>query len=88
VALIIHTSSGRRDTSSVGESPSTSKILRIFPADRGIADRLLRISLKQTIMVDLMEKYESNGHFFFGPDEELDRVCNAPKKGAGVFYCI
>ena len=36
-------------------------------------------------MFDVMEEYESNGHFFFQPNEELDRVCNAPKKGAGVF---
>lgn len=36
-------------------------------------------------MIDLMEKYESNGHFFFDSNKELDRVCNAPKKGVGVF---
>jgi len=35
--------------------------------------------------MDPMEKFESNGHFFFGPNDELDRVCNAPKKGVGVF---
>ena len=32
-----------------------------------------------------IEKYKSNGHFFFMTKNELSVVCNAPKKGLGVF---
>lgn len=32
-----------------------------------------------------LEKYNSKGHFFFTPNEELNRVCNSPKNGIGVY---
>ncbi len=32
-----------------------------------------------------LEKYKSNGHFFYSYDEELQAVCNAPKNGIGVY---
>ena len=31
-----------------------------------------------------LENYKS-GHFFLNPNEDLEKVCNAPKKGKGVF---
>jgi hypothetical protein len=36
-------------------------------------------------MFDELEKYESNGHFFFSVKDELGQVCNAPKNGLGVY---
>jgi hypothetical protein len=36
-------------------------------------------------MFDELEKYESNGHFFFSVGDELGQVCNAPKNGMGVY---
>ena len=36
-------------------------------------------------MFDELEKYESNGHFFFSVGDELGQVCNAPKNGLGVY---
>lgn len=31
-------------------------------------------------MFDILEKYKSKGHFFFGPKDELEEVCNAPEE--------
>ena len=39
-------------------------------------------------MFDELNKYKSNGHFFFNPESDLKKVCNAPKKGIGVFYIL
>ena len=39
-------------------------------------------------MFDELKKYKSQGHFFFNPDSDLKKVCNAPKKGIGVFYIL
>jgi len=36
-------------------------------------------------MFDELEKYKSNGHFFFGEKDELGIVCNAPKNGMGIY---
>lgn len=36
-------------------------------------------------MFDELEKYESNGHFFFSVHDELGKVCDAPKNGLGVY---
>lgn len=36
-------------------------------------------------MFDELEKYNSNDHFFFTKNNELKSVCNAPKKGLGVY---
>ena len=36
-------------------------------------------------MFDELEKYESNGQFFFSVGDELGKVCNAPKNGLGVY---
>ncbi len=36
-------------------------------------------------MFDELEKYKSNGHFFFDEKDELENVCNAPKNGMGVY---
>ena len=36
-------------------------------------------------MFDELEKYKSNGHFFFDGKDELENVCNAPKNGMGVY---
>ena len=39
-------------------------------------------------MFDELNKYKSNGHFFFNPGSDLRKVCNAPKDGIGVFYIL
>jgi len=36
-------------------------------------------------MFDKLDKYKQNGHFFLTPGDQLDKVCNAPDKQAGVF---
>ena len=36
-------------------------------------------------MFDELEKYESNGHFFFRENDELGKVCNAPRNGIGIY---
>lgn len=36
-------------------------------------------------MFEQLEKYKSNGHFFFDEKNELNNVCNAPKNGIGVY---
>lgn len=36
-------------------------------------------------MFEELEKYESNGHFFFSENDNLEIVCNAPKKGVGIY---
>lgn len=36
-------------------------------------------------MFDELEKYKSNGHFFFREKDELGIVCNAPKNGMGIY---
>lgn len=41
--------------------------------------------MPKTIMFPELEKYESNGHFFFNVGDELGKVCNAPKNGLGVY---
>ena len=32
------------------------------------------------------QNYTENNHFFFEPDKDLEKVCNAPKDKDGVFY--
>ena len=39
-------------------------------------------------MFDELDKYKSNGHFFYTPNVDLKKVCNAPKDGIGVFYIL
>lgn len=34
------------------------------------------------------KNYTDNDHFFFQPDQELEKVCNAPKDKNGVFKVI
>lgn len=36
-------------------------------------------------MFDELEKYDSNGHFFFGVEDDLGKVCDAPKNGLGIY---
>ncbi|PIB28404.1 hypothetical protein BFP77_09510 [Maribacter sp. 4U21] len=36
-------------------------------------------------MFDELDKYKSNGHFFFSADDEILTVCNAPKNGVGTY---
>ncbi len=36
-------------------------------------------------MFDILIPYKNNGHFFLGPHEALEKVCNAPKTKYGVF---
>jgi len=36
-------------------------------------------------MLDELEKYKSNGHFFFEKNDNLREICNAPKSGIGVY---
>lgn len=36
-------------------------------------------------MFDELDKYKSNGHFFFNAGIDLGSVCNAPKDGIGVY---
>ena len=36
-------------------------------------------------MFDELEKYNTNGHFFFQPDHELAKVSNAPKDFDGLY---
>lgn len=36
-------------------------------------------------MFEELDKYKSNGHFFFSENEELKSVCNAPINGIGVY---
>ncbi len=36
-------------------------------------------------MFDILNPYESNDHFFYSANQNLKDVCNAPKKGVGVF---
>jgi hypothetical protein len=40
---------------------------------------------KRNNMYDQLEKYKSNGHFFFKAKDELDNVCNAPINGMGIY---
>ena len=48
-----------------------------------------RYRLIQTrfILIDseILKKYENNDHFFFHKEIDLAKVCNAPKKGSGVY---
>ena len=36
-------------------------------------------------MFKQLDKYKSNGHFFFSKNEELKSTCNAPINGIGVY---
>jgi hypothetical protein len=36
-------------------------------------------------MFKQLEKYKSNGHFLFCVNDELRKVCNAPKNGVGIY---
>jgi hypothetical protein len=36
-------------------------------------------------MFDETEKYSQNDHFFLRPDSVFSEVCNAPKKGIGIY---
>lgn len=36
-------------------------------------------------MFDILEKYKTNGHFFFNPTGSLDEECNAPDDKDGVY---
>ena len=36
-------------------------------------------------MFDELEIYSKNDHFFFSPDQNLEKVCNAPKDSSGVY---
>ena len=36
-------------------------------------------------MFQELEKYKSNGHFFFSENDKLGEVCNAPKDGIGIY---
>jgi hypothetical protein len=29
-------------------------------------------------MFDMLDRYKNNGHFFFGPTDWLEELCNAP----------
>lgn len=36
-------------------------------------------------MFDELSKYQVTDHFFFSSDDQLARVCNAPKNSAGIY---
>jgi hypothetical protein len=36
-------------------------------------------------MFDELNKYKTNGHFFFNPTDSLDEICNAPDDKDGVY---
>ncbi|NLP59508.1 hypothetical protein, partial [Lutibacter sp. B1] len=36
-------------------------------------------------MFDELEKYKTNGHFFFEKNDDLREFCNAPKSGIGIY---
>ncbi|WP_034917074.1 hypothetical protein [Gillisia sp. CAL575] len=36
-------------------------------------------------MFEELEIYKSNNHFFYTKDDDLNKVCNAPKTGVGVY---
>ena len=36
-------------------------------------------------MFDELKKYRNNNHFFVKPDSNLEKVCNAPKSGSGIY---
>jgi hypothetical protein len=36
-------------------------------------------------MFEQLEKYKTNGHFFFEEKDDLNNVCNASKNGIGVY---
>ena len=36
-------------------------------------------------MFDELKKYKNNNHFFVKPDSNLEKVCNAPKTGSGIY---
>ena len=36
-------------------------------------------------MIDELNKYQTNGHFFFSSGEPLGKACNAPKDESGVY---
>ena len=36
-------------------------------------------------MFDELEEYKNNDHFFLSPDDNLEKVCNAPKNAIGVY---
>ena len=37
------------------------------------------------MLYDELNKYEINDHFFFKVTDSLEKVCNAPKNGSGVY---
>ena len=39
-------------------------------------------------MFQVPQNYTENNHFFFEPDKDLEKVCNAPKDKDGVFKVI
>lgn len=36
-------------------------------------------------MFEQLEEYTSKDHFFFTKDDDLEKVCNAPKNGMGIY---
>lgn len=36
-------------------------------------------------MFDILAKYKTQGHFFLKPDQDLQKVCNAPADNSGVY---
>ena len=36
-------------------------------------------------MFNILEKYKSNGHFFYEKNDNLREVCNAPRSGIGIY---
>lgn len=36
-------------------------------------------------MIDELDKYKNNNHFFFSGSDDLKSVCNAPEDGIGVY---
>jgi len=37
-------------------------------------------------MFDELNKYKTNGHFFFNPTDNLAAVCNAPGNCSGIYF--
>ena len=36
-------------------------------------------------MFDELDKYKTNGHFFYEKNDNLREICNAPKSGVGIY---
>ena len=50
-----------------------------------ILDRYASCQKKGQTLIDELNKYQTNDHFFFKSEDSLEEVCNAPKNESGVY---